>query len=208
MNIFESLNVNKKTESETGLPANVTEQSNNGQAPLPVLEENSIVTEPVSVGASVEEAKELLTLASNTLAPPAQEPVDAQELPNAFEVGVGKLKTTTHNGIFPEAPPIGASPEVVTRYCLDKCIIALDHLQYGKEVLAETWQHIANHPDHKDLLLPADMNAITALLVNVQGAKYKQVTEKAATRTKKAEEKDAKVAEFDDAFAGLKALGS
>lgn len=110
------------------------------------------------------------------------------------------------NGIFPPPPALDATPEEVTRHCLDKCIIVLDHMQYGRDVLAETWQHIANHPDHKDLLQPQDMGAIHKILITIAGNKFSETKEKTTARSKKAEEKEKKIEAFDSEFGALGAL--
>lgn len=128
---------------------------------------------------------------------------------SSMDAGVSSTsgaRTNLPQGIFPPPPAIDATPEEVTRHCLDKCIICLDHMQYGRDTLAETWQHIANHPEHKDLLQPQDMAAIHQILLRIAGNKFAEVKEKTTARAVKAEEKAKKIEAFDNDFGSLGSL--
>lgn len=154
---------------------------------------------------------------TTTTEPPIENAVVAESAPDTTDImslstadaGVSSMSGARNNlpqGIFPPPPAIDATPEEVTRYCLDKCAICLDHMQYGRDTLAETWQHISNNPDHKDLLQPQDMAILHQILLRLAGNKFAEVKKKTTARAIKAEEKAKKVEEFDNAFGSLGAL--
>lgn len=140
------------------------------------------------------------TLATPT-APPAapmsQADIMSQPIPS------DSPRLTVPAGIFPPPPPLDASPEEVTRHCLDKCRIAVNHIKFGRDTLAETWVRIKQHPEHKELLMPEDVGAIHAILVALTGRKFNETQEKNTARSARAAAKQEAIASFAGAFGDL-----